>query len=52
MKRVKKKPMTSREAGRRYAKIIRKLIAEGHRTNARDRRAERAQRRRAKFKIV
>jgi hypothetical protein len=52
MKRVKKKPMTCREAGRRHAKIIDGLIAEARRDEARQKRAERAQRRRAKFKIV
>jgi len=52
MKRAKKKPMTWVQAGRAYAKVIRKIMAEGRKANARDRRAERAQRRRAKFKIV
>jgi hypothetical protein len=52
LKRTKKKPMTCREAGRAYAKIIYKIKADGRRENARKRRAERAERRRAKFKIV
>jgi hypothetical protein len=40
MKRTKKKPMTCREAGRAYAKIIRKIMADGRRENAKKRRAE------------